>query len=166
MKTSKKILLSTAGLVFTMAIVGCTKSCSNLGKNQQDTQQDQQQAERPSYGGINVKRVVKRDLTQGEGAELKSGQTAVYKHTAWIYDPKALANKGVQIEGGTEATAETQIGSGNIIKGFSDGMIGMKAGGKRQLIIPPELAYGDKGMEPHVFPGAIILVEVELVQIK
>ncbi|MCB0407323.1 MAG: FKBP-type peptidyl-prolyl cis-trans isomerase, partial [Bdellovibrionales bacterium] len=39
-------------------------------------------------------------------------------------------------------------------------------GGKRQLIIPPELAYGDKGMEPLVFPGAIILVEVELVGIK
>ncbi len=124
------------------------------------------QEDRPSYGGITVKRVVKRDLAMGSGAELNDGQTAFYKHTAWIYDPKKLANRGVQIEGGGETTTENKLGSGNIIKEFSDGIIGMKVGGKRQLIIPPELAYGDKGLDPHVFPGAIILIDVELVQVK
>lgn len=166
MKLSKKIVLSVFSLVFAISIVGCTKSCSNMGGKKDAPEAAEKQPERPSYGGINVKRVVKRDLAAGEGPALQNGQTAVYKHTAWIYDPKALANKGVQIEGGTETPAETKIGSGNIIKGFNDGMIGMKVGGKRQLIIPPELAYGDQGMDPHVFPGAIILVEVELTQIK
>lgn len=150
-------------VVATLILVGCSKSCTQTGGDKTVTTPEE---ERPSYGGISVKRVVKRDLTMGTGPELKDGQTAVYKHTAWIYDPKKLANRGVQIEGGGESATETKIGSGNIIKGFSDGMIGMKAGGKRQLIIPPELAYGDKGMEPHVFPGAIILIDVELVQIK
>lgn len=166
MKASKTILLPASCLIFALSIVGCSKSCSNLGGEKSGPETSEKQPERPSYGGINVKRVVKRDLAAGEGPALQNGQTAVYKHTAWIYDPKALANKGIQIEGGTETPTETKIGGGNIIKGFNDGMIGMKVGGKRQLIIPPELAYGDQGMEPHVFPGAIIMVEVELMQIK
>lgn len=163
MKISRRFIHITIGTALAFCLIGCTKSCSYFGSNKEAQTPEKP---RPSYGGISVKRVVKRDMAPGSGAAIQDGQTAVYKHTAWIYDPKALANKGVQIEGGTESTNTTKLGSGNIIKGFSDGMIGMKVGGKRQLIIPPELAYGDQGMEPHVFPGAIILVEVELVQIK
>lgn len=164
MKLSYKKTGFITTLVCTIFVVGCSKSCSNLGDKKAETEAVQK--DRPNYGGIAVKRVIKRDLSLGQGAELKNNQTAIYKFTAWIYDPKKPANRGVQIKGGTEETQETRIGSGNIIKGLNDGMIGMKVDGIRQLIIPPELAYGDQGMEPHVFPGAIILVDIELVGIK
>lgn len=158
-----KSALYAVVVVATVVLAGCSNSCTQLGGEKTVSTPEE---DRPSYGGISVKRVVKRDLALGSGPEIQDGQTAVYEHTAWIYDPKKLTNRGVQIEGSGESATETKLGTGNIIKGFSDGMIGMKVGGKRQLIIPPELAYADKGMEPHVFPGAIILIDVELVQIK
>ena len=61
---------------------------------------------------------------------------------------------------------EFVAGIGNVIQGFDEGVIGMKAGGKRFLIIPPELGYGEEGSPPSIPPNVVLLYEVELVSVQ
>lgn len=156
--TLKSTLQITTLLVVAMMIVGCSKSCTRRSeKPETKTEQDG----RPNYRGITVQKVVKRELRAGKGEGLKSGQTAIVNYVAWIYDPKKPGNRGAKFEESGNTPASITLGGGEVIRGFDQGLIGLKKGGKRQLIIPPSLAYGDKGLQPHVFPGAIILIEVE-----
>ena len=95
MKSYKRYIQVALPIAVALFIGGCSKSCSFLSGKKEPSPEEQN---RPSYGGISVKRVVKRDIQMGEGnKQLQNGQTAIYKHTAWIYDPKKLANK-VQIK--------------------------------------------------------------------
>jgi FKBP-type peptidyl-prolyl cis-trans isomerase len=97
-----------------------------------------------------------RDITVGTGALVTSGQTLGVRYTGW------LAN-GVQFDSNTSAAGfPFVLGTGNVIAGWHDGIAGMRVGGKRQLIIPPSMAYGAYGNGP--IPGnANIVFSVEVV---
>ena len=88
----------------------------------------------------------KTDLTPGNGAEIKSGQTALVHYTGWLYDAAAPENKGKQFDSSVGGEPfEFPLGAGAVIQGWDQGVVGMKVGGKRRLVIPPEMGYGDRG---------------------
>jgi FKBP-type peptidyl-prolyl cis-trans isomerase FkpA len=110
----------------------------------------------------------KTDLTPGTGAEIKSGQTALVHYTGWLYDAAAPENKGKQFDSSVGGEPfEFSVGAGHVIAGWDQGVAGMKVGGKRRLVIPPELGYGARGAGAGLIPpNATLLFDVELVEIR
>jgi len=110
----------------------------------------------------------KIDLAPGSGAEIKSGQTALVHYTGWLYDATAPENKGKKFDSSVDRNEpfEFPVGAGYVIKGWDEGVVGMKVGGKRRLVIPPEMGYGAKGAGGGLIPpGATLVFDVELVEI-
>lgn len=107
------------------------------------------------------------DLIVGTGAEATAGQRITVNYTGWLYSDTAAENKGRRFESsldpGRTPYAFT-LGAREVIAGWEQGIPGMKVGGRRRIVIPPELAYGARGQES-IPPNATILFEVELVSI-
>ncbi|MEO8064693.1 MAG: FKBP-type peptidyl-prolyl cis-trans isomerase [Pseudomonadota bacterium] len=111
----------------------------------------------------------KIELAPGAGAEIKSGQTALVHYTGWLYDAAATENKGKKFDSSVDRNEpfEFPVGAGMVIKGWDEGVVGMKPGGKRRLVIPPEMGYGARGAGGGLIPGGATLVfDVELVEIR
>jgi FKBP-type peptidyl-prolyl cis-trans isomerase FkpA len=107
------------------------------------------------------------DLAPGAGAEVKSGQTALVHYTGWLYDANAPENKGKQFDSSVGGEPfDFPLGGGRVIPGWDKGVVGMKVGGKRRLVIPPEMAYGNAGAGGVIPPGATLVFDVELVEIQ
>jgi peptidylprolyl isomerase len=100
------------------------------------------------------------DLTTGTGESPKTGQTVVVDYTGWLTD-------GTQFDSSIDRGEPISfvLGEGNVIPGWDEALATMKVGGKRQLVIPPELGYGDQGSGT-IPPGATLIFEVELKEIK
>jgi len=110
----------------------------------------------------------KIDLAPGNGAEIKSGQNALVHYTGWLYDAAAPENKGKKFDSSVDRNEpfEFPVGAGMVIKGWDEGVVGMKVGGKRRLVIPPEMGYGARGAAGVIPPGATLVFDVELVEIR
>jgi FKBP-type peptidyl-prolyl cis-trans isomerase FkpA len=110
----------------------------------------------------------KTDLTPGTGAEIKSGQNALVHYTGWLYDAAALENKGKQFDSSVGGEPfEFAVGAGHVIAGWDQGVAGMKVGGKRRLVIPPDMGYGARGAGGGLIPpNTTLLFDVELVEIR
>jgi FKBP-type peptidyl-prolyl cis-trans isomerase FkpA len=109
----------------------------------------------------------KTDLAPGNGAEIKSGQTALVHYTGWLYDAAAPENKGKQFDSSMGGEPfEFPLGGGAVIQGWDQGVVGMKVNGKRRLVIPPEMGYGNRGAGGVIPPGATLVFDVELVEIR
>jgi len=107
------------------------------------------------------------DLEEGTGDAVKEGDTVIMHYTGWLLDPET--NKpGKKFDSSHDRNApfETPIGVGYVIKGWDQGVPGMKVGGKRRLTIPHHLGYGKYGVEPDIPGFATLIFEVELVKIK
>lgn len=106
------------------------------------------------------------DMTVGTGTEATAGKFIRVYYTGWIYSTNATDNKGTQFEtnvGG--AGLNFPLGAGQVIKGWDQGIVGMKVGGKRRLILPPNLAYGEGGSGSTIPPNAHLIFEVELLSV-
>ena len=105
------------------------------------------------------------DTQAGTGATPKTGQTCVMHYTGWLYQD---GKKGAKFDSSVDRGQpfEFPIGTGRVIKGWDEGVAGMKVGGKRTLIIPPELGYGARGAGGVIPPNATLLFEVELLGVK
>ena len=113
--------------------------------------------------------LTKTDLTPGTGAEIKSGQNALVHYTGWLYDAAAPDNKGKKFDSSVDRNEpfEFPVGGGMVIKGWDEGVAGMKVGGKRRLVIPPEMGYGARGAGNGLIPpGATLVFDVELLEIR
>lgn len=108
------------------------------------------------------------DLAPGTGPEVQSGQRASVHYTGWLYQEGAPDNKGRKFDSSRDhgSTFEFRVGGGEVIKGWDLGVTGMKVGGQRRLVIPPELGYGARGAGGVIPGGATLVFDVELVAIR
>ena len=106
------------------------------------------------------------DLQEGTGATAANGQTVSVAYTGWLYSETAPDNKGTQFDSRTAAQPFSFVlGAGQVIRGWDQGIVGMRVGGLRRLVIPPELAYGAAGSGP-IPPNAALVFDVELLAIQ
>jgi peptidylprolyl isomerase len=105
------------------------------------------------------------DVKVGTGASPKTGQTCVMHYTGWLWENGA---KGKKFDSSVDRGApfKFQIGQGMVIKGWDEGVSTMKVGGKRTLLIPPQLGYGARGAGGVIPPNATLLFDVELLGIE
>jgi len=118
--------------------------------------------------GTETMAMQKTDLAPGTGPEIKAGQNALVNYTGWLYDAAAPDNKGKKFDSSLDRNEpfEFPVGGGMVIKGWDEGVVGMKVGGKRRLVIPPEMGYGAQGAGGVIPPGATLVFDVELVEIR
>jgi peptidylprolyl isomerase len=105
------------------------------------------------------------DTKVGAGAEARPGNSCVMHYTGWLYEGGA---KGTKFDSSLDRGEpfEFPLGQGRVIKGWDEGVAGMKVGGKRTLIIPPQLGYGARGAGGVIPPNATLMFDVELLGVK
>ena len=102
-----------------------------------------------------------KDLVVGSGPEARTGQTATMEYVGVAYSDK----KQFDASWDTGRPFTFPLGAGRVIKGWDQGIPGMKVGGRRQLIIPPDLAYGEAGYPPVIKPNETLVFVVDLVSV-
>ena len=111
--------------------------------------------------------LVKTDTVVGKGKEAASGRTVEVHYTGWLHDEAAKNKRGKQFDSSVgRGPFSFPLGAGRVIKGWDEGVAGMKVGGKRTLVIPPELGYGSRGAGGVIPPNATLVFDVELLDVK
>jgi len=153
-KTSRKTTLKTL------------LSCCVLGLALASTLSACKRSEAPQAAAAAAVPFQKLDSVTGTGKEAVAGSTAVVNYTGWLYDPAANLQRGAQFDSsiGREPFA-FEVGGGQVIPGWDQGVLGMKVGGKRTLVVPAELGYGEGGAGP-IPPNATLVFEVELLDVR
>lgn len=110
----------------------------------------------------------KVDTKLGSGAEAVKGQSIVVHYTGWLYSPAAADHKGAKFDSSRDRNDPFafSLGAGQVIRGWDEGVAGMRVGGARTLVIPPELGYGSRGAGGVIPPDAILVFDVELLDVK
>jgi FKBP-type peptidyl-prolyl cis-trans isomerase FkpA len=108
----------------------------------------------------------KIDTVPGTGKEAVAGSTVVVHYTGWLYAPDAKLQHGAQFDSSVGGQPFSfPLGAGQVIPGWDQGVQGMKVGGKRTLIVPAALGYGERGAGP-IPPNANLIFDVELLDVK
>jgi FKBP-type peptidyl-prolyl cis-trans isomerase FkpA len=107
------------------------------------------------------------DITLGSGAEAVAGKRVRVHYTGWLYDPTAPNNRGKKFDSSKDRGVPFSfgLGGGEVIRGWDEGVQGMKVGGTRVLTIPPEMGYGARGAGGVIPPNATLVFEVELLAV-
>jgi len=110
----------------------------------------------------------KIEVKQGTGAEAVAGKPVVVHYTGWLYDPAQPEGKGKKFDSSLDRREPFSfpLGGGRVIRGWDEGVAGMKVGGKRTLIIPADLAYGARGAGGVIPPNATLVFDVELLEVR
>ena len=102
-----------------------------------------------------------QDTTVGTGEEVTPGRTAFVHYSGWLADGSLFDTSR-----DNDRPFSFEVGAGRVIKGWDEGVGSMKVGGKRTLIIPPDIAYGARGRAPVIPPDAVLIFDVELVYVR
>lgn len=106
------------------------------------------------------------DLRVGTGADATAGRTLTVNYTGWLYSATAQDHKGQQFDSSVGgAPFSFPLGAGRVILGWDSGLVGMKVGGQRRLVIPPNLAYGPQQVGP-IPPNSTLVFDVELLSVQ
>jgi FKBP-type peptidyl-prolyl cis-trans isomerase len=108
------------------------------------------------------------EIKPGTGEAITLGKIAVVQYTGWLYEATAKDNKGKEFDSSRKSGRPFRfpVGTGQVIKGWDQGVVGMKVGESRRLIIPADLAYGDSGAGGVIPPGATLVFDIDLVAIE
>ena len=128
-----------------------------MSQDKKDSQQKPKEVTTPS--GLKY-----TDLVVGKGDEAKKGDTVDVNYTGWLYVNGKRGDKFDSSVG--RAPFTVTIGQGRVIKGWDEGLQGMRVGGKRELIIPPSLGYGAQSVGGVIPPNATLNFEIELMKIS
>ncbi len=132
-----------------------------------------QQSEEQTMGsneqtsGAAVTELLIEDVVVGDGAEAAAGASATVHYTGWLYAPGSPNDRGTKFDSSVDRGQpfEFPIGAGRVIRGWDEGVAGMRVGGKRILIIPAEWGYGARGAGGVIPPNATLVFEVELLAV-
>jgi FKBP-type peptidyl-prolyl cis-trans isomerase len=110
----------------------------------------------------------KIEVKQGTGTEATSGKAVVVHYTGWLYDTTKPNSHGAKFDSSRDRNEPFGfvLGAGRVIKGWDDGVAGMKVGGQRTLVIPPQMGYGARGAGGVIPPNATLIFDVELLEVK
>ncbi|MDD5299408.1 MAG: FKBP-type peptidyl-prolyl cis-trans isomerase [Gallionella sp.] len=112
--------------------------------------------------------LIKIDIKLGEGDLAVSGKEVLVHYTGWLYDEAAPDHKGKKFDSSRDRADpfDFPLGAGHVIKGWDQGVEGMKVGGQRTLIIPAHLGYGARGAGGAIPPNATLVFDVELLEVN
>ena len=116
----------------------------------------------------NITTLVIRDTTLGNGRQAEKGLAVTVHYTGWLYDPNQKDGKAKKFDSSLDRNDPFvfNLGGGQVIRGWDDGVDGMKIHGKRTLIIPPDMGYGSRGAGGVIPPNATLIFDVELLGVK
>jgi FKBP-type peptidyl-prolyl cis-trans isomerase FkpA len=122
----------------------------------------------PSKLDATVTELKKIDVKQGTGTEALTGKAVVVHYTGWLHDPSAPDGKGAKFDSSRDRGVPFgfMLGAGRVIKGWDEGVAGMKVGGQRTLVVPSALGYGERGAGGVIPPNATLIFDVELIEVK
>lgn len=108
------------------------------------------------------------EVAAGTGTEATKGAHVIVHYTGWLHDAAAPENKGIKFDSSRDRgdPFDFPLGAGHVIRGWDEGVAGMKIGGKRTLIIPPEMGYGARGAGGVIPPNATLVFDVELLEVN
>lgn len=108
------------------------------------------------------------DVAVGNGPEARQGRRVAVQYTGWLYHPEKEGHRGRRFDSSRDRNEpfEFTLGEGEVIPGWDQGVLGMKVGGRRTLIIPAGLAYGRGGAPPAIPPNATLVFDVELLAVR
>jgi len=137
-----------------MAVVLVTAACGDNGGT--------------GDGMSNITKLVKTDVREGSGNEAVAGRNVTVHYTGWLYNESAPDHKGSKFDSSRDRNEpfSFQLGGGQVIPGWDQGVAGMKIGGQRTLTIPPGLGYGARGAGGVIPPNATLVFDVELVDVR
>ena len=111
--------------------------------------------------------LVKTDVIAGKGSEASCGATVTVHYTGWLHDAKAANPRGKQFDSSKgRGPFSFPLCASRVIKGWDQGVAGMRIGGQRTLVIPSELAYGSRGAGGVIPPDAALIFDIELLDVK
>lgn len=121
-----------------------------------------------SNNGAKVMELKKTDVKEGTGTEASPGKTVQVHYTGWLYDTANPNNRGKKFDSSRDRGQpfSFKLGGGQVIRGWDEGVAGMKVGGQRTLVIPPEMGYGARGAGGVIPPNATLLFDVELLGVQ
>ncbi len=110
----------------------------------------------------------KIDTVVGSGTEATSGKSVSVHYTGWLHDAAQADGHGKKFDSSLDRRQpfDFNLGAGQVIRGWDEGVAGMKVGGKRTLVIPPEMGYGARGAGGDIPPNATLVFEVELLGVR
>lgn len=137
-------------------------SLAMVASCQQSEKQTMGSNEPPS--GAAVTELLIEDVVVGDGAEAAAGASVTVHYTGWLYAPGSPDDRGTKFDSSVDRGQpfEFPVGAGRVIRGWDEGVAGMRVGGKRILIIPAEWGYGAQGAGGVIPPNATLVFEVEL----
>ncbi len=118
--------------------------------------------------GAKLSELQKIDVKQGTGAEATPGKAVLVHYTGWLYDATAPDHHGKKFDSSVDRGQPFSfvVGAGRVIKGWDEGVAGMKVGGKRTLVIPSDMGYGARGAGGVIPPNATLVFDVELLDVR
>jgi peptidylprolyl isomerase len=159
-------VLLTIVLCAALAIAGCGGgSDSSSATGESTASSEESTATKPKVevpSGPPPKQLESIDLVEGSGAEAKAGDEITVQYVLVDYK----SGKEIEASWDRGEPLTFTLGTGQVIPGWDQGVEGMKVGGRRELIIPPELAYGSAGSPPVIAPNATLIFVVDLLAVK
>jgi FKBP-type peptidyl-prolyl cis-trans isomerase FkpA len=116
----------------------------------------------------NMTELIKTDIKQGGGALATAGHNVTVHYTGWLYDESAPDHRGKKFDSSRDRNEPFvfPLGGGRVIRGWDQGVEGMKIGGQRTLIIPSNMGYGARGAGGVIPPNATLVFDVELLDVN